>query len=231
MSKEISQIIPHTYSLDFDPKWFKLEIDVEEHLDPIKNLFTQPPIAWALEDEKIFPLNALLPESFDIARVLVVNIWLRDWNEYQHRLFSRYSAGISGKKRLELLAQYLPLGYPSPSEVATKICENLTEFSKSYPGIREYLRYEIGVQHDYDIWGRPEFVNDHFRALSYPAWLEWRDRQSHVYEETRKIQRYVGIEIDAPKGFSTEEDVKEAMPAKPKLNKTYRLISSSGALR
>jgi len=223
---------PKGYHFEPSLRWFKTEVSVPEYLVQGQNLFDQPPIVWALENERIFPISAFTPTpiGFDVGRMLVLNIWLRHYDTDRKKIYSSVSGGMTTKQRLQMLEKsFLSDGSPV-TDVATGMCRRLTKFFLPYEDIREYLNEKTRKGNEFDQWGRSGNPDSRFKIYTYPGWLEWRKDQQNAYQKTMEIQKYLGIGDGAPQGFSTEADVVSAMPSKPASNKFYRLVRSSEAL-
>lgn len=219
--------IPNNFILNLNSEWFQPEYSIPECLEPHQNLFDQPPFAWALANDDIFPQKSFKADMYDIGRVMALNLYLRNWSEKDGgKIIGHWrTAGLTGNDRIRQLQQQAFPQKRDPQEQAIAMCRALNTYFTPFKRLHEYVMYMTGNRF-YTQFGEPVSYKDIPDMMqTYEAWLRSMETLAESVIPSLKQQQNIGLEDVLPR-MSTPNDVANAMPPKSKPNKSHRLGTS-----
>lgn len=199
MSEPEAQTTPDSEGKDY--------VVLDEILPEDIHLLDQPPYTWAREDPDIIPEDFFTEEY--------------GWYIFCDAVLGYKGTGVGGKLR-ESLEEY---DYMNQKKYDRKEIMRIAKKFKStlddkYPLASNYVQ-NYGEFFTFVTEPKKRKTDKHFEVLTYPAYV---DR----VKEAGEAAKWVGIEEERPSAYSTSEEAREAMPAKSRANKQFRLLKSIG---
>lgn len=183
--------------------------EVDENLPPGCGILDQPPFIQMLGDPSLFP-SCLIKKHGDIGKLLRL-IGHAETISPDNEFTESNSAGHLDNK----IFQIFNPGHNYRSSVVEHLNQVLQYCRTYYPFIPKYLYTYWIIRSTFNQAGQRTIVHGHETIPTYAA---YQAQQTQISENVQ----WLGLEEVLPSLFSDMEELTDAMPPKPRINRQRR---------
>ncbi|MCH7730405.1 hypothetical protein IID21_02615 [Patescibacteria group bacterium] len=188
---------------------------VSEFLESDQHILDQPPFTWARIDPNLVPNDFFVHDNswYFFTKTVLGSRHAFMQTELNDYALKEFKSSVNKQK----IINEEKYSFDDILAVGEKL---FSELEFHYPYIVDYFR-ENERTYSFDL--NPRKIG-RWRVSTYAAYAV----RKQVYEKAKDVRQWAGLAEELPSSFSLPEDVKEAMPAKSRANKKFRLIKAIG---